>query len=113
MPAVEQPATILVVTLATLALPVRAVRPADIWAFLPVQAQPSQVGHELIFVAGLGTLYVGIFHAQDEDSAVRALGEQPVEQGGARIPHVQLAGGARRKTDAHRHLVRLSRRIFL
>ena len=83
-----------------LRLPVGAERPADVGAFVPVEAQPLQVLEDLRFGAGLVALQVGVFDAQDERSALLPR-EQPVEERGARVAHLQVPGGRWRKADAN------------
>ena len=68
-------------------------------ALVPVEAEPAEVLHELGFEAGLGALEVGVFDAEDE-LAAGAAGEEPVVEGGARVAHVEQAGGGGGKPDA-------------
>ena len=65
----------------TVGLAIRSVRAADIGAFVPVQAEPLEIGNELIFKAGFAAFDVGIFDAQHHGAAI-VPGEKPVEQSG-------------------------------
>ena len=67
-------------------------------AFVPIDAEPVQVFHELGFVLGLGALKVGVFNAQNELSPGPA-GEEPIVERSTRIAYVEQTGGGRGKTD--------------
>jgi hypothetical protein len=64
----------------------------------PVEAQPGEVALDRGFILGLAALPVGVVEAQDEGAAM-PLGEQPIEQRRAPVPHVQKPGRAGRETD--------------
>ena len=64
----------------------------------PIEAEPGKVALDRGFVLGLAALPVGVVEAQDEGAAV-PLGEQPIEQRRAHVPHVQEPGRAGRKAD--------------
>src|ERR1035441_17706 len=84
----------------TVALAIGRMRTAHVGALVPIDAEPLQVVQQLIFVAGLAALKVGVFDAQDHGSAGLA-GEQPVVKCGAGIADVQLPGRRRSETDAY------------
>ena len=86
----------------SLGLAVGGVRPADVGAFVPVEAEPAEALHDAVFRTGDGALLVGVFDAEDECAAVMA-GEEPVEEGGAEAADVKLAGGAGAESDADAH----------
>ena len=91
----------LAIELEPLGLPVRRVRPADVRALVPVEAEPAQVVENRCLGLARRSLGVGVLDAQDERAAVAAR-EQPVEQRRARVADVQLAGRTRREPDAQR-----------
>ncbi len=67
-------------------------------ALVPDQPQPGQVVLDPLFELGGRAGQVGVVDTQDERPAL-PLGEHPVDQGGADIAHVQLAGRRRGETD--------------
>src|ERR1044072_3314147 len=84
----------------TLRLAIRAMLAARVYALGPLEAEPVQVvDHAALGLAGRA-LEVGILDAQDERPALSAR-QQPVEERGARVAHMQLPGGARSKTESH------------
>jgi len=68
-------------------------------AFVPVEAHPAQVFHELGFIAGFRALHVRVFNAEQE-IAPGAAGKEPVVKGGTRIADMEQPGGGRSKPDA-------------
>ncbi|MNZ74188.1 hypothetical protein D3C78_926310 [compost metagenome] len=88
------------VDLATLALPVRAVRAADVRAFVPFDAEPAQGIEDLLFRLARGAQLVGVFDAQDELTAV-LLGKAVVEQGDVGGADMGVAGRRWRDTRAY------------
>ena len=74
-----------------LRLPIRAVRPLDVRPFVPVQTQPAKVVEDAELRLTRRALDVGVFDTQDE-RAVLAVREQPVEERRARVADVQLTG---------------------
>ena len=100
----EEPLGVLGVDRQALGLTVRAVlafvRFAQLArAFVPVEAEPMEVFHQLGFMADFGAFQVSVFNAKDE-LAASAAGEEPVVEGGACIADVEQAGGGRGKADA-------------
>ena len=91
----------LAVNLQTVGLAIGGVRSAQVGPFVPVKAQPFEVGDKLIFKAGFAAFDVGVFDAQHHSAALLP-GEKPVEQRGTRIANVKMPGGRRGKTDADR-----------
>jgi hypothetical protein len=75
-------------------LAIRNVRAADVWPFVPVEAEPFEVGNKLIFEAGFTAFDVGIFDAQDHGAVLLAR-KKPVEQSGTGVPDMQMTGGGR------------------
>ena len=51
---------------------------ADVWAFVPVDANPAHRRHQIVGGTGHETFLVGVFDAEDEFTAVMT-GKQPVE----------------------------------
>ncbi len=96
----EQALGVFAINIQTVGLAIRCVRAADIGAFVPVQAQPLEIGNELIFKAGLAAFDVGIFNAQHHGAAV-VPGEKPIEQSGAPIADVELSSRRRRETNPY------------
>ena len=80
-------------------LPVGAIGAADVRSFVPVKPQPFQVLQKTGLVGRIAAGFIRIFNPQNETTAL-APGEHPVEQCGARIAHMQISGGRRRKTDS-------------
>ena len=88
----QQPFRMLAIEIEAIALTVGSVRPADIGAFIPVESHPLQVFEQLSFEALFAALDVGVLDAQHHHSALLA-GEEPVEERGAGVADVQVAGG--------------------
>ena len=76
-----------------------AARSAQFRAFIPCEAHPVQVLHQLGFMARFAALEIGVFDAKDEVSAGVA-GEEPVVEGGAGVAYVEQPGRRWRETDA-------------
>jgi hypothetical protein len=72
---------------------------AETGAFIPVEAKPVEVFHELEFKAGFRALEVSVLNAEDELAAGVA-SKQPVVESSARVADVEQAGGGRGKSDA-------------
>src|SRR5579862_6408426 len=70
-------------------------------SLVPVEAQPLEVGDQLILKAGFAALDVGIFDAQHHGSTLLP-GEKPVKQSSARITDVKMPGRRRSKSDTNR-----------
>ncbi|MCY1514001.1 hypothetical protein D9M68_485270 [compost metagenome] len=100
MPLADQLVGILLVDRAALALPVRAVRAADVRALVPLDAEPAQGVEDLLFGFAGRTQLVGILDAQDELAAVLPC-EAQVEQSDIGGADVRIAGGRRRDTGAN------------
>jgi hypothetical protein len=75
-------------------------RPADVRALIPLQAEPSKILENRGLRFAGGPLDVGVLDAQDERSAGSAR-HQPIEQGRARVADVEMAGGAWGEADSH------------
>jgi hypothetical protein len=82
-----------------LGLPIRSVFTASVGAFVPIEAEPFQIGDELIFEAGFAAVKVGVFDAEDHGSTLLP-GEKPIEKSCAGIANVQMAGGRWSETYA-------------
>ena len=83
-----------------LRLSVRTAAAADVWPFIPIEAEPSQVADDPGFRFNRRSLDVGVFDAEDERPAGPAR-EKPIEHGGAHVADVQVAGGAGGEAKSH------------
>src|SRR5690606_14690487 len=100
MALVEQQLRIFLVDSGTLTLPVRAMGPALVRTFVPVELQPLQRGHNVIFrLAGTAHL-IGIFYAQYEFTSMLA-GEAKIEQRNVGRAYMGIAGGRWRNTGTN------------
>ncbi|MNN13631.1 hypothetical protein D3C81_1266690 [compost metagenome] len=97
---VDQLLGVLLVDVAALALPVRAMRAADVRTFAPLDTEPAQGVEDLLFGLAGRTQLVGIFNTQDELAAV-LLGKAVVEQGDVGGADVGIASRRRRDTRAN------------
>src|SRR5581483_6761058 len=70
-------------------LPIRTVRTAGVWPFVPVEAEPPEIAHDRALRFARRPLGVGVLDPQDE-RAILIAGEQPVEERGARVADVEL-----------------------
>ena len=95
----HQPLGVLAINRQAVALAIGRVLAADVGAFVPVDAHPLQIFEQLAFEARLAALDIGVFNAQHHHAA-RLPREQPVEQRGAGIADVQLAGGRGSEANA-------------
>ena len=94
----EQLGRDILVDVAALGLTVRAVRPTDVDALVPIDAEPVQRLDDLV-VAFLGiTLGVGVFDTEHE-SALGMACLSPVEQGGT--DHADVRNAGRGRAEAH------------
>src|SRR5918997_1763289 len=73
---------------------------ADVRSLVPLETQPAEGLEDAGLRLTRGALAVGVLDAQDE-RAVLPMREQPVEERGAGVPHMELARRARRKTKSH------------
>src|SRR5262249_48460425 len=83
----------------SLGLEVRPVGPAHARAFVPVEAEPAHRVEDRLHAVLRAALAIGVFDAQDE-LATLLPGPEPVVQGAAGSPDVQVAGGRRRESNA-------------
>src|SRR5262249_21747802 len=81
---------------------IRTVLAADVRPFVPVEAQPAQVLEHAGFGFPGRSLLIGVLDAENERAALAAR-EQPVEERGAGVANVQVAGWTWSETDAHPH----------
>ena len=88
------------INLPFVALTIGRIGATNVRAFIPIKAEPFDVFNELGFIARFAALKVGIFDAEDEDSALLAR-EKPVEKRGARVAYVNLSGGRWGKANAN------------
>ena len=93
----DQLVRVFLVDLATLALPVRTVRAANVRALVPFDAQPAQGIENLLFGLTSRANLVGVFDAQDELATVLT-GEAQVEQRDIGGADMGVAGWRRRDT---------------
>ena len=91
-----QPVDALAVDIIPLALAERAL--------VPVEAHPREHAQDLGLALGRGALAVGVLQPQDERTPGVA-GLEPVEERGARAPHVERSGRAGRKSHAQRAVI--------
>ena len=84
-----------------LRLAVGAGRAADVGPLVPLEAEPAQVLQDAVLGLFRRSLGVGVFDAEDERAVVAAR-EQPVEQRRAGVADVQRAGRAGGETHSHR-----------
>ena len=87
----------------TVGLAIGSVRPTDVGAFVPIQAEPLEIGDELIFKAGFAAFDVSVFDPQHHSAALPP-GKKPVEQRRARVAHVELPGRRRSKANPDRRI---------
>ena len=83
-----------------LGLAIGTVRAADVRPLVPVEPEPAQVLEDALLRLARRSLGVGVLDAEDE-RAVLAVRQQPVEERRARVADVQLAGRAGSESDAH------------
>ena len=76
-------------------------RAADVRPLVPVEAEPAQILEDALLGLLGRALGVGVLDAEDERAVVAAR-EQPVEERRARVADVQLAGRAGGEADSHR-----------
>jgi hypothetical protein len=69
MAVLDQLAGIFLIDGLTIALAVRAVRATHVWAFVPMEAQPTQALFEFFFGAGHETFLIGILNPEDKLTA--------------------------------------------
>ena len=83
-------------------------RSANARAFVPVDPKPAEPRENwlkrLLKIAGS----VGVIDAQNESPAMLP-GEEPIKEGGAHAPNVEVAGWARSKSGANGHRVKAVR----
>jgi len=91
------------VTAKPLALAVRRARPAHVWALVPVEAEPAQVGEDGVLVPVVRARGVRVVDAQHEVAA-RVSRAQEVEQRRARRTDVQRACRTRCEADSYPRL---------
>ncbi len=96
----EQLLRILAIDARAFALTVRAVRTADVGAFVPRQPAPAQRLEDRALALGRAAGVVGILDAQHELAAVLA-GETIVDQRDVRRANVRIAGRRRRDAGAN------------
>ena len=83
-----------------LGLAIGTVRPADVGPLVPVEPEPAQVLEDARLGLARRSLGVGVLDAQDE-RAVLAVRQQPVEERRAGVADVQLPGGAGSESYSH------------
>jgi hypothetical protein len=96
----QQPVRVIDVRLHALGLTVRPVVAPGVDAFVPLQPHPAQVVQDRLLGFAGRSLEIGVLDAQDE-GALLAARQQPVEQCRPGVADVQMAGGRRGETDAH------------
>ena len=96
----EQPIGVIDVRLHALGLAVRAVGAAGLDPFVPLQAHPAQIVENRLLGLARRALEIGVFDAEDE-RAVLAARQQPVEQRRSGVTDVQMACRGRGETNSH------------
>ncbi len=94
----EQAIGVLAIDAEALGLTIGRMRTLDAGTFVPVDAEPQQVLHQLRFVTHLAAVEVGILDTQQERAAGMAR-EEPVVERCTRIADVKESSGRRRKAD--------------
>src|SRR5262249_37740841 len=69
-------------------LTIRAKCAADVWAFIPIEAEPLQVVNELAFEAGFAAIEVGVLDAQHHRPALLPC-KQPIEERGPGVADME------------------------
>src|SRR5262249_2675158 len=91
-----------------LGLAIGTARSPDVRPLVPIEPQPPQIAHDRRLGFARRSADVGVLDPQNEGAALPA-GEEPVEQRGPRVAHVELPGRTRGETNSHRLLaVRMS-----
>ena len=81
-------------------LPIRSARPAHVGPLVPIETEPPEVADNRRLRLAGRAFGVRVLEPEDED-AVGSARKQPVEQRGARVADVELAGRARGESDSH------------
>jgi hypothetical protein len=84
----NEPLRVITVDVESLRLTVRAIRPSDVGTFLPVEAQPSEILIDRLFMFTSRTFLIRIFDSKDVCTVV-LLREEPREQTSARISDME------------------------
>src|SRR5690606_32776279 len=98
----DEPLGRLPVELLALALEVRAVGPADLWPFIPVEPEPAERVEDGAHAVEAAPFLIRVLHAEHERAALLA-GPEPVEQRGARAADVQVTARRRREAEPRFH----------
>ena len=83
----------------SLGLPVRRMRSADVWPFVPVESQPPQIVKDGPFRLARRSFDIGVLDTEHERAAVTPR-QQPVEERRAGVADVEVSGWTRRKAHA-------------
>jgi len=89
---IEQLLRIFLIDPVAVALPVGPYSPRD-RSLIPLEAEPAEIVHELLFVYRLAPLGVRVLDPKEESAAAMPC-QEPVEQCRPHIPDVQQACGA-------------------
>src|SRR5206468_5542090 len=100
LPVFEQAVGISLVNVHAIALSVRREMPAYIGPFVPVDAEPVQIFQKLSLETSFAALQVGVLDAEDMGTFFLPR-EEPVDQRGSGVTHMQHARRRRRKTHSN------------
>ena len=96
----EQRVCVRLVEVEAFGLPIRPERSAGVGSLFPIETQPLEVAQDGSLGLPGRPLDIAVFDAEDERAAVAAR-QQPIKDGGAHIPNVQLPSRARGKSNSH------------
>jgi hypothetical protein len=85
-----------------LRLPIRSVQAADVRPLVPVEAEPAEILEDAVLGLARRALGIGVLDTEDE-RAVLAVRDQPVEERRTRVAHMKLTRWTRSETDSHRN----------
>src|SRR5215469_3261609 len=88
---IDQAVRVLAIDFEAVGLAIGAEWAAEVRAFVPIQAQPSQIGDKLIFEAGFAAVDVSVFDAEHHGSTLVAH-KKPIEERSAGIADMKVAG---------------------
>src|SRR6266851_5789276 len=86
----QQPLGMFAINRQPVRLPIRAEPATYVRPLVPIQAEPLEVGDELVFKAGFAPIYVGVFDAKYHRPALLPR-EKPVKERSARVADMQMS----------------------
>src|SRR5690606_16801366 len=99
-PFIEKLLGIFIVYFKAFRLPIRSTGPSNIWAFVPIEAEPFHSSHNSIFILFRGTFSVSIFDTENEFSSCMS-GPEPVKQCRMSPSYMECSSRAGGKTDTN------------